>query len=221
MLASLGCFLSREKVKKKECAQWIQHPGAVSCKINLICVSPKAGCTEDQIVYFLWADASYSHHNTKDIERGFPLLRFCSRLISSGIQVNLFHVTFYEGGKENGTNLVLGNGFFSLCLGREATLLFFSRLHTFLLLLALEMLWRKLLVILGSIRRGRCCSLGFWCPISVLATACKPQEKMILCWAFPASSRGAVGCLVSVGKGGYMGKGGWRTRVFFKWKLLP
>lgn len=42
-----------------------------------------------------------------------------------GISFTLF---FYEGTKENGTNLVLGNCFFSLCLGREvATLLFFQQ----------------------------------------------------------------------------------------------
>lgn len=44
------------------------------------------------------------------------------------MQGHLFHFIFYEGTKENGTNLVLGNCFFSLCLGTEvATLLFFQQ----------------------------------------------------------------------------------------------
>lgn len=89
-----------------------------------------------------WCKLQPSHYKRR---RKRPLFYFYSWLLGSGVQGHLFHFSFYEGTKENGTNLVLGNCFFSLCLGREvATLLLFSRLRTFLLFLVLEMLWRKL-----------------------------------------------------------------------------
>lgn len=148
MLASLGYLLCRERGQvKKECAQrnkWEIILEQFSAKLMCFSLGWIHWC-KDQIVHFLWADASYKHHNTKNKEGGFPLLYFCSWLLSSGMQMNLCQFTFNERTKENGINLVPGNCFFSLCPGREvATLLFFSRLHTFLLLLTLVMPWCQL-----------------------------------------------------------------------------
>lgn len=118
---------------------------------------------KDQIECFLWADASYSYHNKKEIERDFFLFCFCSWLLSSLMQVNLYRFICYKVTEENSTSLVSLPSLFAQPVPGErgCNSACSSRLHTFLLLLALEMAWKGVWTILSSIRSERRWSLDF------------------------------------------------------------
>lgn len=207
--------------REKQYAWRIEHPWSsfLQNELNLYFFLGWVDWYKDWIECFLWAEANYSHHNKKKVERGFTLFYFCSWLLSSSMQVNLYCFIFYE----YGTSLVRVNSAQPVPGERGCNSACSSRLHTFLLLLVLEMLWREC----GwSLAASRVEDVGLWTffslPISVLAAAHKPQEKeKVLCWTLPASPRGGVGCPVLVRKEDNMGKGGGGRRVFFNGKRAP